>query len=253
MLRRHEISDADWERIEHLLPGQAGQHGGVASDNRRFVNAVLWIARTGSPWRDLPERLGNWNSQWRRFDRWAKRGRFAAIAEVLRDPDLDVLILDSTVVRAHPCAAGAPQARGGQAAQALGRSRGGFSTKIHIVVDALGNPLRCTLTGGQAHDITQAPILLAGLVCGQVIADKGYDATEFVTTIEAQGAVPVIPPRSNRKTPRTYDTHVYQERHLVECFINKIKHYRRIFARFDKLDQRFLDFLHFVATLIWLR
>jgi transposase len=107
MGRRHEISDADWDRIKGLLPGQPGQHGGLAEDNRRFVNAVLYVARTGIPWRDLPERYGHWNSQWRRFDRWAKAGRFAALAAVLRDPDLDVLILDSTVIRAHPCAAGA--------------------------------------------------------------------------------------------------------------------------------------------------
>src|SRR5437868_8743722 len=104
---RHAISDTDWDRIKDALPGQPGQHGGVAEDNRRFLDAVLWAARTGAAWRDLPERLGNWNSQWRRFDRWAKAGRFAALAAVLRDPDLDVLILDSTVIRAHPCAAGA--------------------------------------------------------------------------------------------------------------------------------------------------
>ncbi len=104
---RYEISDADWDRIKGLLPGQPGQHGRVAKDNRRFVNAILWIARTGAPWRDLPERLGKWNSQWRRFDRWAAKGRLALIADVLRDPELDVLILDSTVIRAHISAAGA--------------------------------------------------------------------------------------------------------------------------------------------------
>lgn len=103
---RHAISDADWDRVKDFLPGQRGQHGGVAADNRRFLDAVLWIARTGAAWRDLPDRLGNWNTQWRRFDRWAKAGRFAALAAALRDPDLDVLILDSTVIRAHPCAAG---------------------------------------------------------------------------------------------------------------------------------------------------
>ena len=106
MGHRHEISNADWDRIKGFLSGQPGQHGGVAQDNRRFINAVLWIARTGAPWRDLPARLGEWNSQWRRFDRWAKAGRFTAIADVLRDPDMDMLILDSTVIRAHPCAAG---------------------------------------------------------------------------------------------------------------------------------------------------
>lgn len=106
MRRRHEISDADWDRIKDLLPGRPGQHGGLAQDNRRFLNAVLWIARTGAPWRDLPERLGNWNSAWRRFDRWAAQGVWARLVDVLRDPDLEWLVLDSTVVRAHPCAAG---------------------------------------------------------------------------------------------------------------------------------------------------
>jgi transposase len=121
MLRRHEISDSDWERIKHLLPGQPGQHGGIAQDNRCFINAVLWIARTGAPWRDLPERLGNWNSQWRRFDRWAKKGRLKLIAEVLRDPELDILILDSTVIRAHACAAGSKKSGTGLAAKTIRR------------------------------------------------------------------------------------------------------------------------------------
>jgi transposase len=109
MHHRHALSDADWDRIKDLLPGRPGQHGGVARDNRRFLDAVLWVARTGAPWADLPERLGNWNSQWRRFDRWAEKGRWGPILEVLRDEDLEWLVLDSTTVRAHACAAGAPQ------------------------------------------------------------------------------------------------------------------------------------------------
>jgi len=121
MLPRHAISDADWDRIKHLLPGQPGQHGGVAQDNRRFIDAVLWVARTGAAWADLPERLGSGNSQWRRFDRWAKKGRWDPILAALRDPDLDVLILDSTAVRAHPCAAGAKKSGTGPAARASRR------------------------------------------------------------------------------------------------------------------------------------
>lgn len=107
MRHRHEIADADWDRIKDLLPGRPGQHGGVAADNRRFVNAVLWIARTGAPWRDLPERLGNWNSVWKRFDRWAAKGVWTRVFAALQDEDLEWLVLDSTVVRAHPAAAGA--------------------------------------------------------------------------------------------------------------------------------------------------
>ena len=130
---------------------------------------------------------------------------------------------------------GAPK-NGGQACQALGRSRGGFSTKIHVSVDGLGNPLRFILTGGQRHDITQAEELIAGYAGEQVLADKGYDSQEFREHILALGMTAVIPPRSNRKEPAGYDRHLYRERHLVECFINKIKHYRRIFSRFEKLD-----------------
>ena len=121
MGHRYEISDADWDRIKDLLPGQVGQHGGVANDNRRFINAVLWIARTGAAWADLPERLGKGNSQWRRFDRWTRKGRWDPILAALRDPDLDVLILDSTAVRAHPCAAGAKKSGTGLAARTIRR------------------------------------------------------------------------------------------------------------------------------------
>ncbi len=107
MGHRYEISDADWGRVKGHLPGRRGQHGGVAKDNRRSVNAVLWVARTGAAWADLPDRLGNWDSQWRRFDRWAAKGRWDPIRAALRDPDLDILVLDSTVARAQPGAAGA--------------------------------------------------------------------------------------------------------------------------------------------------
>ncbi len=145
------------------------------------------------------------------------------------------------------------QKNGGQCEQALGRSRGGFSTKIHVSVDALGNPLRFLVTAGQRHDITQAKAMIAGYACEYVIADKSYDSNDFIQSIVASGALPVIPPRANRKESREYDEYLYRERHLVECFINKIKHYRRIFSRFDKLAKRYLGFLSFVGALIWLR
>jgi transposase len=105
-MRRHEITDDHWERIKDFLPGQAGHPGVTAKDNRLFINAILWIARTGAPWRDLPERFGPWNSVWKRFDRWAKKGVWHRVFQELQDADLEWLILDSTVVRAHQHAAG---------------------------------------------------------------------------------------------------------------------------------------------------
>lgn len=109
-MRRYEITDQDWAKITHLLPGQEGKAGRRAADNRLFINAVLWVARSGAPWRDLPERFGNWNSHYRRFRRWAQSGVWKEVFEQLQQPDLDWVMLDSTTVRAHQQAAGQKKA-----------------------------------------------------------------------------------------------------------------------------------------------
>lgn len=109
-MRRYELKDADWVRLAPLLPGKVGDAGRSASDNRLFVNAVLWIARSGAPWRDLPERFGPWNSVYRRFRRWAQKGVWQRVFEAVQDPDLDWAMLDSTSVRAHQHAAGQKKA-----------------------------------------------------------------------------------------------------------------------------------------------
>jgi transposase len=142
---------------------------------------------------------------------------------------------------------------GGQESQALGRSRGGFSTKIHIAVDALGNPLRLLLTAGQRHDSPQASALIEGYEPKALLADKGYDADPLIEAVTAKGIEAVIPPKKNRLVQREYDRHLYRERHLIECFIGKIKQYRRVFSRFEKLSKNYLGFLSFVSALIWLR
>lgn len=146
-----------------------------------------------------------------------------------------------------------PKKNGGQAEQALGRSRGGFSTKIHVTVDGLGNPLRLHLTAGQRHDIIKAHDLIVDLEFDYVIADRSYGAKGFRDEISASGAEAVIPPRKNAKEPLEYDEWRYRERHLIECFIGKIKHFRRVFSRYDKLASRYLGFLHLTSVLIWLR
>ena len=142
---------------------------------------------------------------------------------------------------------------GGQAEQALGRSRGGFSTKIHVTVDGLGNPLRVELTAGQRHDIIMAYDMIVDLEFEFVLADRSYAAQDFLDMIRASGAAPVIPPKRNAKEPHEYDEWRYRERHLIECFIGKIKHFRRVFSRFDKLAPRYLGFVQFASALIWLR
>ena len=111
MRSRHAISAADGVRIEQLLPVRVGEPGSVSAGHRLFFKAVLGMARTGAPWRDLPARFGHGNSAWRRFDRGARKGVWLAVFEVLPDPDVEWLSLDSTVIRAHPCAAGAKKKR----------------------------------------------------------------------------------------------------------------------------------------------
>ncbi len=105
---RKMLRNDQWDRIEHLLPGKASDRGVTAKDNRLFVEAVLWIARTGSPWRDLPPQLGDWHNVYTRFSRWGKTGIWQRVTEaVSTDADLQALLLDSTIVRAHQHAAGA--------------------------------------------------------------------------------------------------------------------------------------------------
>lgn len=134
----------------------------------------------------------------------------------------------------------------------MGRSRGGLTTKIHACVDALGNPLRLILTGGQVSDITVGPALIESIPTDAVVADKGYDSDVFVGTITRTGAQAVIPPRSNRNTPRDFDRNRYKARNLVERFFNRLKQFRRLATRYDKLSHRFNAFLHLACAYIWL-
>ena len=108
ILIRRELTDRQWVRIEKLVPGKEGDKGRAGEDNRLFVDAVLWILRTGSPWRDLPDEFGNWNSVYVRFRRWAKNGVWESLFKTLADdPDFEHVMIDATIVRAHQHAAGA--------------------------------------------------------------------------------------------------------------------------------------------------
>jgi len=108
VLERLVLSDRQWQRIAPLIIGRPDQRGTTGRNNRMFVEGVLWIVRTGAPWRDLPEAFGEWNSVFRRFSRWSRKGVWARLfAAMAEDPDFEYLIVDSTIVRAHPQAAGA--------------------------------------------------------------------------------------------------------------------------------------------------
>lgn len=116
----------------------------------------------------------------------------------------------------------------------------------------MGNPVRLILTAGQVADVTRGAALVAGITTEAVTADKGYDSDELVETIQSSGAQANIPPRDNRKVKRPVDWHRYKARHLVECFFNRLKQFRRIATRYDKLANRFNAFLHLACAYIWL-
>ncbi len=137
--------------------------------------------------------------------------------------------------------------------QSLGRSRGGHSTKIHLATDALGNAIRFILTGGERNHITEAERLIGNLFPNYVIADKAYDANKFILLLRKKNIQAVIPSKINRLIQRAIDSDLYKERHLIECCIGKLKHFRRVFSRFDKLAKNYLSFVQFASTIIWLR
>ena len=250
-----KLSDVNWIKIYAFLGMKKGIYIGNETACRKFLDGVLWMLRSGAQWRLLPEERGKWNSIYKRFVRWGDKGIWTDMHNhFASDPDMESIMVDGTVTRAHACAAGAPQGKLDEPEdQALGRSKGGFSTKIHVMTDALGNPLDFVLTGGQVADITQAYTLVEGVTATYALLDKAYDCDKLIEQLKSQGIIPVIPPKANRKEPREYDKHIYKERSLVECFIGKLKQFRRVFSRFDKWAKNYMNFVRFSAALIWLR
>src|ERR1700734_1262760 len=238
MIRRG-LCDDQFARVENLLPGRPGYVGRDSElGNPLFVDAVIWKFRTGVPWRDMPTRFGAWKNIHTRFSRWAIKGVWQSLFKTLADdPDNEYAMIDATIVRAHQHSAGACKKKGVN--QAIGRSRGGLTTKIHMIVDALGNPLAFTLTAGQVHDITQAEKLTA-----QVQPEASP---------RARPIKPVNPPKANPKNKRNCDYALYRERNLVERFFQFIKHFRGIATRYEKTARNFSAGLQLICALAWLK
>jgi transposase len=160
-----------------------------------------------------------------------------------------VQMIDTSIVRVHQhgaCIAGNKN-------QLMGRSRGGLTSKIHVVVDITGLPVRLALTTGEAHDNRMCSALLSGLKPGtMLLADRGYDADWIRTFVGERGAWANIPPKRNRTEPICFSPHLYRARNLVERFFNKLKQCRRVATRYDKLAANYLAFIKLAAIRIWL-
>lgn len=243
------ITNYVWEKIYAYLKTEEGIYVNNEKKVRKFMNAISFILREGCRWRAISfvGTFGNYRGFHKRFLEWCRRGIWDRMLKHFGiDADLEYAIIDSTTARAHVSATGYKN-------QALGRSRGGFSTKLHVLVDALGQFMKIILSEGQAADITYGPELIKGIEGAHVIGDKGYDSDAFIEQIKVQNCEPAIPPRSNRKNPRIIDTDIYKERNVVELAIGKLKQFRRIAMRFDKLAIAFLGFANLGASLLWLR
>jgi transposase len=252
MTSRYELTEDQWSRIQDLLPGRKESVGRTAADNRMFVHGVLWALRSGARWSDLPERYGKYKSVHKRFARWAASGVWDQVFRTLiRDAKDEYLMIDSTIVRAHQQAATGSKKRASDAA--LGRSRGGLTTKIHLLCNELGDPVDFLLTAGQVADCTQAIPLLGERQPRFVIADKGYDADAIIQHIEAAGAIPVIPPKVNRKVSRRYNKTLYRQRNRIERCFSKLKHFRRLATRFEKHKRNFHALVALACSMLLLR
>ncbi|MFF8010782.1 IS5 family transposase [Streptomyces parvus] len=276
------LTDAQWARIEPLLPDRTPRRGGRWRDHREVIDAIAFKYRTGTPWMDLPERFGSWKGAHNRLRMWAIDGTWervftALLAKADAEGDLDwVVAVDSTIVRAHQHAAGA-RPKGAPAGEphdhALGRSRGGLTTKIHLAADSRCRPLAFVLTPGQAGDAPAFEQIMSRLRVPRpigrprttpdvVLADKAYSSRAIRSHLRRRGIRAVIPPpadqTANRKRrgrlggrPPTFDREAYKQRNTVERCINKLKQWRGLATRYDKTATTYVAALHLAAIFIW--
>ena len=246
---RYELSDYEWSVINPMLPNKP--RGVPRVDDRRVLNGIFWVLRSGAPWRDLPENYGPHTTCYNRFVRWRQAGIWDRIMNGLATAhDAAMQMIDTSVVRVHQH--GACIAENHE--QQIRRSRGGLTSKVHVVVDANGLPVRLGLTPGEAHDNRLCSVLLAGLRPQTIVlADRGYDADWIRQFVREQGAWANIPPKKNRTSPINFSPDLYRSRNLVERFFNKIKQCRRIATRYDKLAANYLAFIKLASIRLWIR
>lgn len=202
---RYDLMDFEWSIIKPLLPNKP--RGVPRVNDRRVLNGIFWVLRSGAPWRDLPERYGPYTTCYNRFIRWRKAGVWDRIMDAVTEAyDGDIQMIDSSVVRVHQ------------------------------------------------HAANGADLLLTDLPDGSVLlGDKAYDADWIRNRVETQGAAPNIPDKSNRKHRHCFSKTLYKERNRVERLFNRIKHFRRVATRFEKLARSYLAMIKLASIRLWIR
>ncbi|WP_308406496.1 IS5 family transposase [Streptomyces sp. AC602_WCS936] len=284
MVRRHELTDQEWELLAPLIPRAAT--GRPRAEDRQVINGMVYKIRTGVSWRDLPERYGPWKTVYTRFRRYALDGVFTRALQQIQAHaaaagDIDWLVqIDSTIVRAHQHAA-ATGRKGGSADDesddhALGRSRGGLTTKIHLACDGKGRPLALLVTPGQRHDSVCARPLLERIrvPCtglgrprcrpDQVIADKAYSSRGFRAYLRKRGIAHTIPEKTDQRRhrlrrggyggrPPGSDRETYRRRNMIERCFNRLKGFRGIATRYEKTATSYEAAVTLASFLLWAR
>ena len=215
---------------------------------RTVLNAILWILKSGARWRDLPARYGNWNSIYHKFRRWCSLGLFERLLKIINagTKDTTLLELDSTFCKVHQSACSALKD------QAIGSSRGGKNTKVHVLINERMQLLNVALTGGHVHDSEEAVVLLNGITLKgkTILADKAYSCAQIRIFIAEHGASACIPDKANFRIKHDFDCELYKQRNIVERFFQRIKNYRHISTRYDKLALCFLNFFLLASSVI---
>jgi transposase len=275
MRRRYELSTRQWRRLEPLLPHPT-HHGGKGRPwlpHFRMLNGMLWVLHTGAPWRDVPDRYGPWQTVYDRFNRWRRDGTWAKLLTHLLD-QLDrhgrlghqLWCVDGTVIRASRAAGGArhrprspPRLQGRKGVQlleppdhALGYSRGGFGTKVHLLVETHGIVVGIYLTPGQQHESKAFAPLMDHVLLGhhrgkpfwpeRLAGDRGYSYPGIRRWLRRHHIKPVIPTRKNQPREAHFAKVTYRKRNIIERVNGWYKECRRLGTRYEKLAVNMLAF-----------
>ena len=267
-MSKHNLTDREWKSIRVFLPAErSGKPGRPWVAHRQVIDGILWVLCSGGRWKDIPVEYGNHKTIYNRFYRWTREGLWQRIINRLLfrldtagKVDRSLWCIDSSVIRAHRVASGARRGELNTSENArknaLGKSKGGYSTKIHVATDGKGIPLAITATPGQSGETPELTNLLNSIPlkihrkCKRpraLAGDKAYSAKATRDDLNAQGIKDVIPKRSNEKRNKRFAKILYKRRNIVERVIGWFKESRRIATRYDKTIESFLAFVQIAS------
>lgn len=270
-MSRHVVTDREWNAIRVFLPKErTGKPGRPWADHYRTLNGIYWILSTGAPWRDLPPEFGAWQTVYKRFRRWCEIGLWhriwSKLVNLFRRNDqlsFQVWMVDGSMVRAHHSSVGGSKNSSTNPQEnALGRSRGGFSSKLHIACDDQGIPLGIVVTPGQVNEPTVFHQLMKSVpfslrTCSHrpeaLAGDKAYVAGYIFQWLDRLQIGNVIPNRKNEHKNPDFCKATYRSRNVVERLIGRLKHFRRIATRYDKTPNSYLSMIYLAFIRIMLK